>query len=81
MATVHSAYGLPIFIADDGEVPQKGAFFATNNKWTLSKIAKVAYNDSSAWKIINKNGGTPRISSTERIRRTALHRGVRARWL
>ncbi len=56
MATVHSAYGLPIFIADDGEVPQKGAFFATNNKWTLSKIAKVAYNDSSAWKIINKNG-------------------------
>ena len=56
MATVHSEFGLPIFIADDGEVPQKGAFFATNNKWTLSKIAKVAYNDSSAWKIINKNG-------------------------
>ena len=56
MATVHSAYGLSIFIADDGELPQKGAFFATNNKWTLSKIAKTAYNDSSAWKIINKNG-------------------------
>lgn len=56
MATLHSEFGLPIFIADDGEVPKKGAFFATNNKWTLSKIAKVAYNDSSAWKIINKNG-------------------------
>lgn len=56
MSAVHSEFGLPIFIADDGEVPQKGAFFATNNKWTLSKIAKVAYNDSSAWKIINKNG-------------------------
>lgn len=56
MALVHAEYGLPIFVADDGELPQRGAFFATNNKWTLTKIAKVAYSDGSAWKIINKNG-------------------------
>jgi hypothetical protein len=56
MAIVNSEFGLPIFIADDGEKPQRGAFFATNANWSLSKIAKAAYNDSSAWKIINKNG-------------------------
>ena len=56
MPIVHAQFGLPIFIADDGEKPQRGAFFATNAKWTLSGIAKAAYNDSSAWKIINKNG-------------------------
>lgn len=56
MATTHAEFGLPIFVADDGELPQRGAFFATNNKWNLSKIAKSAYNDSSAWRIINMNG-------------------------
>jgi len=56
MPIVHAEFGLPIFIADDGEKPQRGAFFATNAKWTLSSIAKAAYNDTSAWKIINKNG-------------------------
>lgn len=56
MSTVHAEFGLPIFIADAGEKPQRGAFFATNGKWTLSGIAKAAYNDASAWKIINKNG-------------------------
>ena len=56
MPIVHAEFGLPIFIADDGEKPQRGAFFATNAKWTLSSIAKAAYNDASAWKIINKNG-------------------------
>ena len=56
MPIVHAQFGLPIFIADDGETPQRGAFFATNAKWTLSRIARAAYNDPSAWKIINKNG-------------------------
>jgi hypothetical protein len=56
MAIVNSEFGLPIFIADDGEKPQRGAFFAVNANWSLSKIAKAAYNDASAWKIINKNG-------------------------
>jgi hypothetical protein len=56
MAIVNSEFGLPIFIADDGEKPQRGAFFAANANWSLSKIAKAAYNDASAWKIINKNG-------------------------
>lgn len=56
MATIHAEFGLPIYVADDGEAPQKGAFFATNNKWNLSRIAKAAYADTSAWKIINMNG-------------------------
>lgn len=44
-----------IYVAADGEMPQPGHFFAVDSNWTLSKIAKRAYNDSSAWKILNMN--------------------------
>lgn len=55
MATLYVEYGLQIRVADQGEGPLPGMFFAPNAKWTLSKIASKAYNDSSAWKIINRN--------------------------
>jgi len=55
MATLYAEYGIPIFCADQGEAPQKGAFYATTKGSNLSKIARVVYGDSSAWKILNMN--------------------------
>jgi hypothetical protein len=53
MATLYLEYGIPIFCADQGEAPQKGAFYATTKGSNLSKIARAVYGDSSAWKILN----------------------------
>jgi hypothetical protein len=55
MATLYAEYGIPIFCADQGEAPQKGAFYATTKGSNLSKIARAVYGDSSAWKILNMN--------------------------
>jgi hypothetical protein len=55
MPVVHLGYALPIFCADAGEAPVKGAFYATTKGSVLSKIAKVVFADSSAWKILNMN--------------------------
>jgi hypothetical protein len=55
MPTLYAEYGIPIFCADQGEAPRKGAFYATTKGSNLSKIAKAVYGDSSAWKILNMN--------------------------
>lgn len=55
MSGIYLEYNLPIYFARNGETPHKGAFFAVDKNWNLSRIAKAVYNDSSAWKIINKN--------------------------
>ena len=55
MPGIYLEYNLPIYFARNGETPHKGAFFAVDKNWNLSRIAKAVYNDSSAWKIINKN--------------------------
>lgn len=55
MAFIHSEFMLPVYLAEAGEAPKPGAFFATAKGSNLSKIAKAAYNDPSAWKVINAN--------------------------
>lgn len=55
MAFIHTEFMLPVYVAEAGESPKPGAFFATAKGSNLSKIAKAAYNDSSAWKVINSN--------------------------